>query len=153
MNVSFVQDDYGIVFIQIDKLPPTANQMYTVVGGRKILSPEARKYKNRLKTSLAKEMLDYRPFSKDDALRLYIDICMPNMLNKGFPKKAKTKFRKIDVSNRVKLIEDTICEVLTIDDSQIVSLGVTKWHEESYIYLKLEKIPVRSFGPTARAKY
>jgi len=152
MNVYFIQNGRGDVFIEVDRLPPSANQMYTVVGGRKILSPEARSYKSRLKIGLAQEMLDYAPLGKEDAFRLQIDICMPNVLNKGYPKAAKTKFRKIDVSNRVKLVEDTICEALDIDDSQIVSLEVTKWHGESYIYLKLEKTLVKYRAPTAQAK-
>lgn len=113
--------------LEVSELPPSVNRMFTVRNGRKVLSTEARRYKNKVKLELTKQLLTYKPLGHNTPIDLYIDFVFHDMHNKGFPKTAKTKFKKKDVSNKIKILEDVLCEVLDIDDSQVVRLEVHKW--------------------------
>lgn len=62
-------------------------------------------------------------FTKDDAFHLRIYLVF-DIFTKT--KGAKNRYKKWDVSNRVKVLEDAICESIGIDDSQIVHLEIEK---------------------------
>jgi Holliday junction resolvase RusA-like endonuclease len=113
--------------LEIDEMPPSVNRLYTVARGRKILSQEGRAYIARTKLALAEQLCDYRGFGRDEPLLMTYDFFFESIYNKGFPEKAKTKYKKIDVSNRLKVLEDVVCELLAIDDSQVIQLKVHKW--------------------------
>lgn len=114
------------VTLVAEELPPSVNDLYTVSRGRKILKTEGRKYINQTRMLFAEQLLDFTGFRRDEPLVFVYTFSFPVVLNKGFPKKAKNKFRKIDVSNRVKVLEDIICSVLDIDDSQVMHMEVVK---------------------------
>lgn len=123
-----------MIFMQVPGLPPTTNHAYydvvKVVAGRKgqkkyvvsrRLTDEGEAYKRGVSTYLSKnysvEMQIMRP---DEPLGLALLLDFPGMYNKGWPNKAKTRYKKLDVSNRVKLLEDAIVHAGGIDDSSFM---------------------------------
>jgi len=119
--------------LKIDRYPPSVNRLYSVVRGRKILSQEARAYKRYIKLLLAEQMI--QNFETSGKFRFHY-VLFGRWINKGWPK-TKTKFRRFDISNRLKCLEDAICEGLGIDDSQVFQIEIEKREDER------ERIEVR----------
>ena len=109
-------------------LPPSSNRAYKSIGrGRRALSAEGRAYKRLIKDLIGPEvaldphlhLLENSPLSLNIKLNFQVE-------NKGWPTKAKKRYKKVDVSNRIKLLEDSIFEVLAVDDSQVLDLTISK---------------------------
>jgi Holliday junction resolvase RusA-like endonuclease len=56
---------------------------------------------------------------KDATIGCLIAYGYPDLLTKGWPKKAKARYKKDDLANRPKLLQDAIVEATSMDDSQI----------------------------------
>lgn len=123
---------FGSLEIVVPFLPPTSNHIYvTNRWGRRFLSKEAKSFKNRFSTEVVPNYLhlisqlnpnsiyhvEWRFFFTDDKI-----------VNKTFGAKsgAKMRYKKLDLTNRLKLIEDCLVEALAIDDSQFFSSSQTK---------------------------
>ena len=80
------------------------------------------------------KQLDFNedPLKKDAPYKLHLDFFMPALYNKGWPDKAKTRFKRRDVTNLVKVFEDVICEVYGIDDCQFTQVVLRKKHGPDY---------------------
>jgi len=128
----------GEVEVRYGELPPSVNRLYTVRNGRKILSGEAKRYKNKIKIDLLSQLIGYKHLGHNTPLSFTYDFYFSDMYNKGFPKSAKTLFKKKDVSNKIKLIEDAVCEVLDVDDSQVVHMEVNKWLGNDLVIVKVK---------------
>lgn len=126
--------------LHVDELPPSVNKLYTVRGHRKILSDVGRRYKNRLKSQLAEQLIDYSPFGREAPLSFRYILFFEAVINKGYPDKTDTKFKRIDLSNRIKVLEDIICELLDVDDSQVVHMEVDKWQGKPHVYVRVTKV-------------
>lgn len=108
----------------IPELPPSTNKMHAVVQGHLVLTRAAREYKARSYEALKE--FEHRQFSPDIALELDITFHLPKLTNKGWPGKAKRKYKKRDVTNMLKLIEDVVALYLEIDDSQFLDVIARK---------------------------
>lgn len=111
-------------------LPPTSNHIYTNRGGKRILSNEARSWKRRA-VSLISRTAKLGWMAELDVNSRYLLVLVfyfDYLENKGWsesytrgPKKGKrkaeTRWRKIDLSNRIKLAEDAMKEATGVDDS------------------------------------
>ena len=111
------------MFLIFDGLPPSTNKLYTVARGRKILTTEGRRYKRKIAQEIAQCYPTHEGFTRDDAISLSIHLVL-DIVTKS--KNAKNRYKKWDVSNRIKVREDAVCESLGIDDSQILRLTVEK---------------------------
>ena len=109
-------------------IPPTTNSAYvSIKGGRRKLSTVGKVFKQQVKDSVAR-LFDLPGLDglTNKPLELEITLYMP-VINKGWSTgKAKFRYKRVDVSNRVKLLEDALCEALSIDDAQIVGLTIEK---------------------------
>lgn len=108
----------------IDRLPPSSNKLRSVYRGRLVTTAEARKFRHDCFEQLKE--FDPPKFDRDHALKLEITFCMPDLENSGWPGKSKHRYKKRDVSNLLKLVEDVVCIYLGIDDSQFLSLTAKK---------------------------
>ena len=117
-------------------LPPSVNKAYvTTRSGRRILSAAGKEYK-RVVASKVAEHCASRPETvfSEVPLSLSIDLHLATE-NKGWSKgTAKTRYKRIDASNRVKLLEDAFFEVLGVDDSLVFYLCVRKVPHEGEPY-------------------
>jgi len=106
-----VPDDTGTLTIQVP-VPPSTNTAYATVHGRRVLTREGREYKASVTARIAR-------WPKPRWLTMSITITMPLMFKNG-------TVRQFDASNRIKLLEDAVCEGLGIDDRWVRRLVVEK---------------------------
>jgi Holliday junction resolvase RusA-like endonuclease len=105
------------------ELPPTSNKIY--FNGT-ILRREAREWAERFAHFFAKNYLHIT--SDMDAGALYavhLHFYFKTVINESYnnasfapSRRAKTRYKKFDLTNRVKLLEDCIRDAIGIDDSQ-----------------------------------
>jgi len=110
-----------LITFRFNEPPPSANKIYTVSKGRKILTSAARKWKNRFVTSkggahvLELMSLD---LSDDDQfhLEVWVYLAKKDVINLGFgiDKRTKYPYAKVDTSNFFKLAEDAVTELLGV---------------------------------------
>jgi Holliday junction resolvase RusA-like endonuclease len=117
-----------VIALSLPGLPPSANNAYfNVPRGGRALTKDGRAYKLRVVTHLTqhfrKEMLF---FKKNTPYVLFVRFFFADVENKTYPAVAQTRFKKVDGSNRLKLLEDALKDAAGIDDSQAI---VTCWHK------------------------
>lgn len=93
-------------------VPPSVNEAYATVHGRRVLVSKGRDYKASVTARCS-------PWGRESWLTMTITITMPLMFKNG-------RVRKFDASNRIKLLEDAVCEGLGIDDCWVRKLTVEK---------------------------
>ena len=106
-----------------DELPVSVNKLYFFSGGRRRLSAEGRKYKTKFVTTRGGcTVQNLMSFDVDaDAkyvLRLWFRMAPTRLYNRsyGTDKRVKSPFRDVDASNLVKLVEDSISELIGVRD-------------------------------------
>ena len=100
-------------------VPPSTNHLYVTVHKRRVLSAEGRKYKKYV----GQRVPAYRQGLEDNQwLVLTLTFYVP--LYNG--KKAKHAKKQWDVTNRVKALEDAICEALGVDDRAVKRVVLDK---------------------------
>lgn len=100
-------------------LPPSVNHQYATVNGRRVLSWEAKRYKQKttegLKRLAAKGWLEKEAL---DTLRnSYLALC--------FDFYFKTSLRR-DLDGGLKIAQDAICEAWKINDNRVVQAQLNK---------------------------
>jgi len=112
------------------KLPPSTNKIYFSRGGGRQLTDRARKYKNSLVRWLGKEIAKSGLTTfRDDVpyeVRLLFAFEREFVINKGWPKKAKSRFKKADTTNLDKLVLDALATAIGVDDCAFFSVQLTK---------------------------
>jgi Holliday junction resolvase RusA-like endonuclease len=110
--------------LRLPFLPPSVNKLFTTVRDpasgviKRVLTDKARRIRR-----LVQAMID-TTLDPSRMYELHLDLHMPCFTKKG-------AVRKVDVSNRIKFIEDCVCEALGIDDSQIFRVVLTKHHSDN----------------------
>src|SRR5210317_796212 len=114
-------------------MPLSVNKAYVSIGrGRRKLSTEGKIYKRMLVDTLAPHVtISNANIFSGIPLELHITLYFKSIENKGWPKKTKERYKRVDVSNRVKLLEDALFDSLGLDDKLIFSLRVTKTQSSS----------------------
>jgi Holliday junction resolvase RusA-like endonuclease len=131
-------------------VPPSVNKAYfdqvvkkKVRGGMKLvpirtLTKEGRKYKKEIKSAVARGYaMASKHIQPNVAYCMAIRIFFPAIENKGYPNETDVRYKKLDATNRVKLLEDAIVEALGIDDSQFLRVTVEKAQgpEASHVWI------------------
>jgi len=103
---------------KITTLPPSVNKMYVHTKWGPRPSAAMKKFKAKAAAELIKQIsFDMEPLDKNSPYRLSLEFYLPALVNKSWPGKAKTKYKRRDVSNLVKVVEDVLSRCLGIDDS------------------------------------
>jgi Holliday junction resolvase RusA-like endonuclease len=114
----------------IPGLPPSANHAYfNLPHGGRSLTKEGEKYKNETKALLAqKYSKDLKYFVQNEPYLVFIRFKFSSLQNATWGKKngANTRYKRTDVSNRVKLLEDVLKDVTAVDDSHTMTLVTQK---------------------------
>lgn len=107
----------------------------------RILSPAGKKYKKETKTHLIREFpkeLQYFVANEPYCLLVVFMFSSPEqLLNKGYPKKTESRYKKLDASNRLKLLEDALAEATGLDDAHnwmVVLHKVTGAMDSTHIF-------------------
>jgi len=103
---------------KITVLPPSVNKMYVYTKWGPRPSSAMKKFKAKAMAELVKQVpFDSEPLDKNLPYRLSLEFYLPALINKGWPGKAKTRYKRRDVSNLVKVVEDVLAQCLGVDDS------------------------------------
>lgn len=107
-------------------LPPSDNAIYTTIilrKGKSIiplrkLTTEARAYKTGVKQLIATLFLTSTvEFHKNVQYACLVRVYFRKVYNLGWPDKAKTRYKKEDAQDRIKLVTDAVSEVIGVDDN------------------------------------
>lgn len=129
-----------MIQVNVPFFPPSVNNAYFTKMARpkgnskappvplRIITKEGRAYKREFKTWLARnhqEVLQF--FSEPDGeYSILVVLYFKELYNTGWPKKAKTRHKKIDASNYLKVLEDALVDACGHDDSQHVTVTAVK---------------------------
>ncbi len=95
-------------------IPPSVNSLYATVKGRRVLSKAGREYKDSVGRQIMAENGAQRfTVASGDRLALTIRLYFPDK-------------RRTDISNRIKVLEDALSEVLHFDDCCVDRLLVER---------------------------
>lgn len=111
-------------------MPPSVNHAYATVRGRRVLSREGKAYKAEV-AARARRVADGR--AAPLWLSLTITLRLPLLFKNG-------RVRKFDASNRIKLLEDALCEGLGVDDSRVLRLSVEKQDGDGSAMIRVESV-------------
>ena len=84
--------DEPVFSASIDILPPSVNKMYVYTTRGPRPSGEMKKFKAKASAQLAKQVdFNAKPLDENSPYEVFLDFYLPALVNKGWPKKAKTK--------------------------------------------------------------
>ena len=118
-----------MIRLELPWLPPSANHAYMNNGfGGRTLSKEGRAFLVKTKAHLAqKHPKELMLFKSNTPFLLVFRFFFEGVTTKGFATgKAESRYKKIDVDNRIKLLADALKDAGGIDDSQYFSFVVQK---------------------------
>lgn len=121
-----------MIYIVMKGVPPSANKAYwdNPKGGR-ILTTAGKAYKRDTVQYIVKNHANQtRELRKNATISCLIAYGFHNMMNMTWPEKADWRYKRLDLSNRAKLLQDAIVEATAIDDSQICFDFSYKYHAE-----------------------
>ncbi|MBP9893192.1 MAG: RusA family crossover junction endodeoxyribonuclease [Planctomycetes bacterium] len=109
--------------ISLPFLPPSVNKLFASVRDERgtiirVLTAQARRMR-KLICALVRGRLDSRKLYE-----LHVDIHLAAFTRDG-------NVRQVDVTNRVKFLEDCLCHALGIDDRQFFKVVLTKHHAQA----------------------
>lgn len=146
--------------VWIPFLPPSSNKIYEPVWVQgkprgKRLSKEGGKFKFRAMQVLQREgRVAFLDLKEDMPYELYIAVFFKKIRNAGWPSTAKNRYEKVDATNRIKLLEDTVADAVGLDDRHNFRIIVEKHCDPDNlgIYVVLRRIPESEVGLT-RSEY
>ncbi|HLI08646.1 MAG TPA: RusA family crossover junction endodeoxyribonuclease [Ktedonobacteraceae bacterium] len=117
-------------------LPPSINEQYATVDGRRVSSQVARQFKQQAKAQLRslerQGMLteELRNQLRQGYLALFLDFYFPTPL-------------KRDLDGGLKITQDALCEGLGLNDNRVVDIHLTKHIDplHPHLYVELEALP------------
>ena len=148
-------DDLWMV---IPFVPPSENRIrvHRRQGGQ-VYSKEARDFVTRFSQYARENYFNQvnrfvARHTEVSVYRLSLEFAFPTLVNAGWSKvgvknKAKTRYKRFDVGNRRKLIEDCLSSVLgEIDDSLFFELVLTKTMGTERVTIHLARVDPSNFG-------
>lgn len=120
-----------MIRMELPLLPPSVNDMYmTVRAGKKTMravTPAGKKFKKESEAYLAKHYpLQLARLKKNRPYGLFLRFEFQGLVNKGWANRTTDRYKRFDVTNRVKVIEDTLVNVSAVDDSHFMLVTCEK---------------------------
>lgn len=129
-----------MIHIKCPFFPPSMNNAYFSKLARpknnpkgkpvilRVLNNTGKKYKREFKTWLARNHPEVLKFfsSPSGEYSIIVVLYFQELYNRGWPKKAKTRHKKLDASNYLKVLEDALVDACGHDDSQHVCVTSMK---------------------------
>ncbi len=117
-----------MIRLEFQNIPPSTNTAYyNRRGGGRGLTDEGASYKagimmdaHRFYMSQIATLKKNEPYGM--IVRVHADVETKGWRKTG----AGTRYKKFDASNRIKLLEDALCEAAGIDDSQFMGVYIEK---------------------------
>lgn len=121
-----------MIYLEVPGVPLSVNAAYTKKrgSGARILTEEGRRYKKETTNYIVRAYpTKLRYFEHNVPYQLLVYFTFGNhveLLNKGYPEEVKSRYKKNDVTNRMKLFEDALCDATGTDDSQHWNVTLVK---------------------------
>lgn len=117
-------------------LPPSINEQYATVNGRRVSSAVARNFKKQVREILrtlerqGKLTNALRETLRNNYLALFLDFYFATPL-------------KRDLDGGLKITQDALCDVLGLNDNRVVDIHLIKHIDplHPHLYVELEAIP------------
>lgn len=122
-----------MIHIKIPSIPPSSNHAYATIRGtsKRVLTTEGRSYKTLTTAHIAQKYpIALKFFKPNTPYLLLVRFWFSQITNSGYPKKADNLYKKLDVSNRLKLLEDALKDAGGVDDSQNMTIILQKFKSE-----------------------
>lgn len=129
-------------------IPPTSNRFVIPANGRLIKSPEARRYEATMK------MYELRHFKEIEQIReafknKHLKVDRYFVFSKDRLITKKNTLKKLDTSNRVKVLDDCVSKLIGIDDCLFIT-GVAEklWCDnpkDEQVIIKFSEYKIRQF--------
>lgn len=140
--------------VWIPFLPPSSNKIYEPVYVRgkprgKRLSSAGRRFKIRAMKTLQEDgRAALINLPEDVPYELTLAIFLERVENKGWSVGKTDRYKKVDITNRVKLVEDTVSEAVGVDDKHNFRIVVEKHcdPDEPGIYVVLSELSDKEVG-------
>lgn len=129
------QIDRHTIELELPYIPPSVNKAYFQRGRIRALSSEGLRFKREATADLSRNFsqelasLDWE--RSDVGFGVAYVFCAPTYVNKGYGTTTRTKYKKWDATNRVKLLEDVLVTVSGADDSRFLTTLIHKAFAES----------------------
>lgn len=145
------------IHVVIPFIPPTSNNIYVTIWKRKqvVKSKEAVAFHSRFVSEVVPKYLPWlsRMSKSPDTIyqvSTYFYLDQWDIFNKGWfqtPRKAQTRYKKMDTGNRLKLIHDCLSDALGVDDSHFFNLTAAKAPAQEYgvepsVHIYVAALPV-----------
>jgi len=130
-----------MIHLELPFLPPSVNQAYANIRGtsQRILTKEGRAFKTLVAAHLAQNYRKEMQFwAKNKPYLVVFRFWLDQIENNGYPKRAENRYKRVDVSNRVKLLEDALKDAGAFDDSQTLTMVLQKQQVPSTMKEKTE---------------
>lgn len=142
-----------VLEVWVPLLPPSSNKIYIKhpTGKGRMLSPMARQFKVKTMKIIQKECrVAFMNLEHNVPYELRVVVFFEQVINKSYPKKSRNRYTVIDVSNRLKLIEDVVAEALDLDDPHNFRIVMEKHcdPETPGLYAILTRVPETEVGLT-----
>lgn len=134
-------------------MPPTSNHIY--FRGT-ILTKQAREYAEQFSFFVVRQYLpEISQLNKDGVFALHLKFYFETLVNSSFDnpsvpasKRAKSRYKRFDLSNRVKLLEDCIRDAIAIDDSQTLAVSLEKHQDpvDPRVEILVQEVDPTLFG-------
>lgn len=129
------------------ELPPTANHIY--IRGS-ILKAPARAYAENFAKFVAQNYLaEISEMNQSGIFCLVLRFFFPTVVNDTWmnpkvppSKRAKTRYKRFDLTNRIKFLEDCVRDALDIDDSQTFIAHQEKFQDAENPRVEIEVFEV-----------
>jgi crossover junction endodeoxyribonuclease RusA len=121
-------------------LPPSINEQYATVDGRRVSSLVARRFKQKVLETLRK--LERQGILHDDLRNLLGQSYLALFLDFYFATPLKR-----DLDGGLKITQDALCEGLGLNDNRVVDIHMLKHIDplHPHLYVELEAIPEWQF--------
>ena len=123
----------------IEGVPPSSNHLYSGQQ-RRFITKVGRAYKNRARSELAMQWARETQPSMENPHMLILRFYLPTILNGTFGRKggAATRFKRIDLSGLIKIVEDVVVEVTGVDDATNLALVPMKLQDKKNPRVEIE---------------
>jgi Holliday junction resolvase RusA-like endonuclease len=117
-----------MIHIAMQGLPPSLNELYIKTrGGKRALSEGGRKYKAETTALLAQKFqAEMRQLTPNTPFLVLARFYFENVENLGWGKGTCSRYKRIDVTNRIKVLEDCLKDAGGVDDSQNLTMILDK---------------------------
>lgn len=123
-------------------MPPSVNKLYFTMRGKRVLSAEGRRVKALISTRVTQEAAQLLELNEPSPVTLTILLHFSAIENAGWPDKAKSRYKRVDVDNRAKLLKDAVEAGLGLGDHLVFKLILEKKQSttgEEHVTLQIER--------------